>query len=166
MNSKIRNALLIIMNDRSFELSEQNVRVYVYCSQEYDVLSIFSYTVVVYQFCSCTEWHITYATLYICDMPLCTSGVSRLFCPKNQIIWELKIAQYKMYTKILAQGTKFGSGTTGLDNPVYGRNIANQISPALYRQAKYRQSIISPVNNIASNISPGKISPVNNIASK
>ena len=32
--------------------------------------------------------------------------------PKNQIIWELKIAQYK----ILAQGTKFGSGTTGLDN--------------------------------------------------
>ena len=22
-----------------------------------------------------------------------------------------------MYTKILAQGTKFGSGTTGLDNP-------------------------------------------------
>ena len=41
MNSKIRNALLIIMNDRSFELSEQNVRVYVYCSQEYDVLSIF-----------------------------------------------------------------------------------------------------------------------------
>ena len=44
-------------------------------------------------------------------------GVSRLFCPKNQIIWELKIAQYKMYTKILAQGTKFGSGTTGLDNP-------------------------------------------------
>ena len=26
-----------------------------------------------------------------------------------------------MYTKLLAQGTKFGSGTTGLDNPgVYG----------------------------------------------
>ena len=25
-----------------------------------------------------------------------------------------------MYTKILAQGTKFGSGTTGLDNPVVG----------------------------------------------
>ena len=23
-----------------------------------------------------------------------------------------------MYTKILAQGTKFGSGTTGLDHPV------------------------------------------------
>ena len=23
-----------------------------------------------------------------------------------------------MYTKILAQGTKFGFGTTGLDNPV------------------------------------------------
>ena len=46
-----------------------------------------------------------------------TAGVSRLFCPKNQIIWELKIAQYKMYTKILAQGTKFGSGTTGLDHP-------------------------------------------------
>ena len=46
------------------------------------------------------------------------SGVSRLFCPKNQIIWELKIAQYKMYTKIVAQGTKFGSGTTGLDNPI------------------------------------------------
>ena len=59
MNSKIRNALLIIMNDRSIELSEQNVRVYVYCSREYDVLSIFSYTVLVYQFCSCTEWHIT-----------------------------------------------------------------------------------------------------------
>ena len=48
----------------------------------------------------------------------CRAGVSRLFCPKNQIIWELKIAQYKMYTKILAQGTKFGSGTTGLDHPV------------------------------------------------
>ena len=46
------------------------------------------------------------------------------------------------------------------------QNIASKISPAIYRQAKYRQSIISPVNNIASNISPGKISPVNNIASK
>ena len=45
MNSKIRNALLIIMNDRSFELSEQNIRVYVYCSREYDFLSIhFQYT--------------------------------------------------------------------------------------------------------------------------
>ena len=43
--------------------------------------------------------------------------VTRLFCPKSQIIWELKIAQYKMYTKILAQGAKFGSGATGLDNP-------------------------------------------------
>ena len=51
-------------------------------------------------------------------------GVSRLFCPKNQIIWELKIAQYKMYTKILAQGTKFGSGTTGLDNPAIGHRQA------------------------------------------
>ena len=44
-------------------------------------------------------------------------GCSDYFAQKNQIIWELKIAQYKMYTKILAQGTKFGSGTTGLDNP-------------------------------------------------
>ena len=36
MNSKIRNALLIIMNDRSFELSENSeyVRVHVYCSRE------------------------------------------------------------------------------------------------------------------------------------
>ena len=49
------------------------------------------------------------------------SGVSRLFCPKNQIIWELKIAQYKMYTKIFAQGTKFGSGTTGLDKPAINK---------------------------------------------
>ena len=32
------------------------------------------------------------------------AGVSRLFCPKSHIIWELKIAQYKMYTNILAQG--------------------------------------------------------------
>ena len=41
MNSKIRNALLIIMNDRSFELSANSVyvRVHVYCSREYDVLS-------------------------------------------------------------------------------------------------------------------------------
>ena len=45
------------------------------------------------------------------------SRVVQTICPKNQIIWELKIAQYKMYTKILAQGTKFGSGTTGLDHP-------------------------------------------------
>ena len=30
--------------------------------------------------------------LVVCDYS--TSGVSRLFCPKNQIIWELKIAQY------------------------------------------------------------------------
>ena len=44
--------------------------------------------------------------------------VSRLFCPKSQIIWELKIAQYKisLYTKILVQGAKFGFGATGLDN--------------------------------------------------
>ena len=53
---------------------------------------------------------------------------------------------------------------------IHGRNIASKISPAIYRQAKYRQSIISPVNNIANNISPTKyrqsiISPVNNIAS-
>ena len=38
MNSKIRNTLLIIMNDRSFELSANNilvyVRVHVYCSRE------------------------------------------------------------------------------------------------------------------------------------
>ena len=56
MNSKIRNALLIIMNDRSFELSENSVyvRVHVYCSREYDVLSIFPYTVVAYKFCSKT----------------------------------------------------------------------------------------------------------------
>ena len=60
--------------------------------------------------CSLYNW-ISGATDY------CTAGVSRLFCPKNQIIRELKIAQYKMYTKFLAQGTKFGSGTTGLDNP-------------------------------------------------
>ena len=46
MDSKIRNALflLIIMNDRSFELSANSVyeyvRVHVYCSREYDVLSI------------------------------------------------------------------------------------------------------------------------------
>ena len=58
-----------------------------------------------------------------------TAGVSKLFCPKNQIIWELKIAQYKMYTKILAQGTKFGSGTTGLDNPAiqYTRTGSNTV---------------------------------------
>ena len=59
MNSKIRNALLIIMNDRSFELSKHMYEC-VYCAREYDVLSIFSYTVVVYQFCSYTKWHITY----------------------------------------------------------------------------------------------------------
>ena len=40
----------------------------------------------------------------------CLQQVSRLFSPKSQIIWELKIAKYKMYTKILAQGAKFGSG--------------------------------------------------------
>ena len=36
------------MNDRSFESSANSVyaRVHVYCSREYDVLSIFSYTVV------------------------------------------------------------------------------------------------------------------------
>ena len=34
-------------------------------------------------------------------------------------------------------------------NPVYGRNIASNISPAIYRQAIYRQLIMSPVNNIA-----------------
>ena len=50
-----------------------------------------------------------------------TAGVPRLFCPKNQIIWELKIAQYKMYTKILA----LGSGTTGLDNPGLLRCLPN-----------------------------------------
>ena len=34
-----------------------------------------------------------------------------------------------MYTKILAQGTKFGSGTTGLDNPAleyYKRCISSR----------------------------------------
>ena len=31
-----------------------------------------------------------------------------------------------MYTKILAQGTKFGSGTTGLDNPDVLYNISAQ----------------------------------------
>ena len=38
----------------------------------------------------------------------CAAGVSRLFCPKSQIIWELKIAQYKMYTKILAPEPRSG----------------------------------------------------------
>ena len=28
-----------------------------------------------------------------------------------------------MYTKILAQGTKFGSGTTGLDNPAVREHV-------------------------------------------
>ena len=42
------------------------------------------------------------------------------------------------------------------------QNIASKISPAINRQAKYRLSIkspskISPVNNIASKISPSKI---------
>ena len=48
MNSKIRNALLIIMNERSFELSANSVyvRVHVYCPREYDVLSIFVHKVV------------------------------------------------------------------------------------------------------------------------
>ena len=68
MNSKIRNALLIIMNDRSFKLSENSVLVqYMHECMSivhglYDVLSIFSYTVVVNQFCSCTVvgYHIIY----------------------------------------------------------------------------------------------------------
>ena len=34
--------------------------------------------------------------------------------PKEPNYMGNKIAQYKMYTKILAQGTKFVSGTTGL----------------------------------------------------
>ena len=55
MNIKIWNALL--MNDRSFELNRISVylRVHVYCSREYDVLSIISYTVVAYKFFSYTE---------------------------------------------------------------------------------------------------------------
>ena len=33
-----------------------------------------------------------------------------------------------MYTKILVQGTKFGSGTTGLDNPVvYDRAVHTRL---------------------------------------
>ena len=59
----------------------------------------------------------SYRTCCANCLDMCIAGVSRLFCPKNQIIWDLKLAQYKMYTKILAQGTKFGSGTTGLDHP-------------------------------------------------
>ena len=62
--------------------------------------------------------------LSMCLLVFCilTCCISRLFCPKSQIIWELKIAQYKMYTKILAQGAKFGSGATfwtTLDSTLY-----------------------------------------------
>ena len=53
MNSKIRNALLIIMNDRSFVLSVNSVRVHVYCSREYDVINKFcSYKVAAYHICN------------------------------------------------------------------------------------------------------------------
>ena len=75
------------------------------------------------------NWKGIYVTAFTivkeCTMS-CTAyspGWSRLFCPKNQIIWELKLAQYKMYTKTLAQGTNFGSGTTGLDHPGVHRKL-------------------------------------------
>ena len=67
---------------------------------------------------------------------------AQTFCPKNQIIWELKIAQYKMYTKILDQGTKFGSGTTGLDHSalhyfIFRVSIDIDFSPRLTLVLKY-----------------------------
>ena len=52
MNSKIRNALLImiIMNDQSFVLSANSVyvRVHVYCSREYDVINDFCWYEYIY----------------------------------------------------------------------------------------------------------------------
>ena len=58
MNSKIRNALLIIMNDRSFELSEHMYECMsiVHGNMTFYHLSIYSYTVVVYQFVH-IQWH-------------------------------------------------------------------------------------------------------------
>ena len=50
-------------------------------------------------------------------------GCPDYFAQINQIIWELKIAKYKMYTKILAQKTKFRSWTTSMNNPVTQYNV-------------------------------------------
>ena len=50
MNSKIRNALLIIMNDRSFELSANSIYIYIYIYSIYECMSIVHGNMSFYQF--------------------------------------------------------------------------------------------------------------------